>query len=130
MIKFKTSQKPFYNFQHTALTDVIFLLMIFFLLTSSFVIQEGANLRPAGQGKSALPAKFIEVKFVSGQVFLDDRPVSKKEYFLKLQSQVAVNPGLHLIFKAASPTPLGNFRYYLEKSQEAGLENFTFELLN
>jgi biopolymer transport protein ExbD len=44
-MKFSTQLKPLSVFSHSSLTDIVFLLLIFFLLSSSFVVQSGIKIQ-------------------------------------------------------------------------------------
>lgn len=50
-MKFQTSNKPIALFSFSSLTDIVMLLLIFFLLTSQFVIQTGVKVKLPGAKK-------------------------------------------------------------------------------
>ena len=47
-MKFEMSNKPLSIFHFSSLTDIVMLLLIFFLLTSQFVIQTGVKVKLPG----------------------------------------------------------------------------------
>ncbi|HRI48364.1 MAG TPA: biopolymer transporter ExbD, partial [Ignavibacteriaceae bacterium] len=47
-MKFETTNKPLAAFSYSSLTDIVMLLLIFFLLTSQFVIQTGVKVKLPG----------------------------------------------------------------------------------
>ncbi len=47
-MKFEISNKPLAVFSYSSLTDIVLLLVIFFLLTSQFVIHTGCKGKTAG----------------------------------------------------------------------------------
>ena len=47
-MKFEISNKPLAVFSYSSLTDIVLLLVIFFLLTSQFVIQTGVKVKLPG----------------------------------------------------------------------------------
>ena len=47
-MKFNTSNQPLTIFSYSSLTDIVLLLVIFFLLTSQFVIQTGVKVKLPG----------------------------------------------------------------------------------
>lgn len=47
-MKFRTNNKPMTAFNFSSLTDIVMLLLIFFLLTSQFVMQTGVKVKLPG----------------------------------------------------------------------------------
>ncbi len=60
-MKFESSRKPISAFSLSSLTDIVFLLLVFFLLTSQFVIQTGVKIKlPASKmNEQSIPTKLI-----------------------------------------------------------------------
>lgn len=54
---FKKKSKVSAEFSMSSLTDIIFLLLIFFMLTSSLIIPNALNLRLPGKSSTQKPAK-------------------------------------------------------------------------
>jgi len=54
---FKKKSKVSAEFSMSSLTDIIFLLLIFFMLTSSLIIPNALNLRLPGKSSKQQPAK-------------------------------------------------------------------------
>ena len=69
------------EFNMSSLTDIIFLLLIFFMLTSSMVVPNALNLKMPGQSRSSSnQPKFppTEVKITrSGDYYLNGQPASR-----------------------------------------------------
>ena len=68
------------QFNMSSLTDIIFLLLIFFMLTSSMIIPNALNLQLPGQKSTAKPsnAKTYTVKIESsGRYYLNGSSISK-----------------------------------------------------
>ena len=47
-MKLEMNNKPLINFSVSSLTDIVMLLLIFFLLTSQFVLQTGVKIKLPG----------------------------------------------------------------------------------
>ena len=63
-MKFKTSNEPLASFSYSSLTDIVMLLLIFFLLTSQFVIQTGVKVKLPGSEtneKDSAPKKGLQI---------------------------------------------------------------------
>jgi biopolymer transport protein ExbD len=128
MIKIKTSRKAFYNFQHTALTDIIFLLMIFFLLTSSFVIGAPDSLQSSGKSQMSTGVKIIHVRLENKNIYLENQKISAARLTPALQKLKSASEELQVNFEAAAATPLGDFRNYIDLARNAGVDKFSFAI--
>lgn len=128
MIKFNLSQKPFYNFQHTALTDVVFLLMIFFLLTSTFVARTAQELKLAGKTGSPTRAKFIEIKILNNRIFIGQNETFLPQFENVLKNRIQEENTTSAIFKVAPKTYIRDLKKILEISRQAGIEKFSLEV--
>ena len=77
-MQFKEKQKKRMGINITSLIDVMFILLIFFMVSSSFVEQPGMKLElPAMQSQEVAKVEKMAL-FVSkeGELFLNDRPVA------------------------------------------------------
>ena len=78
----KKRQKVSAEFNMSSLTDIIFLLLIFFMLTSSMVVPNALNLKMPGRSKSSNQPKYppVEIRVdQSGKYTLDGRTASRTE---------------------------------------------------
>jgi len=69
------------DFAVISMADIVLLLLIFFLLTSAYVIQPGLRVRlPRATTKEALSENRINVTITrEGAIFLENKPVSLEE---------------------------------------------------
>ncbi len=77
-MNFKREQKLLSVFAYSSLTDIVFLLIIFFLLTSSFVIQPGIKvLLPQSEQAEQEPQGRITISITEkGSIYLNEELVS------------------------------------------------------
>ncbi|HLA68290.1 MAG TPA: biopolymer transporter ExbD [Bacteroidota bacterium] len=77
-MKFSTQHRPLSVFSHSSLTDIVFLLLIFFLLSSSFVVQSGIKIQlPKSEAAEQETQKQIVVTVTEqGAIYLNDRQVA------------------------------------------------------
>lgn len=77
-MKFSTHHQPLSVFSHSSLTDIVFLLLIFFLLSSSFVIQSGIKVKlPKSETSEQETQRQIVVTVTDkGVIFLNDKQVT------------------------------------------------------
>jgi len=87
---FKKKQKVSAEFSMSSLTDIIFLLLIFFMLTSSLVTPNALNLKLPGKKSSNTTSAPSKIKSVSiskkGTYFLDGARINYKELKSKMKS--------------------------------------------
>ncbi len=79
------------EFSLASLTDVVFLLLIFFMLTSTLVTQNALNLKlpSASNNLVASPALAVSVK-ASGEYFLGGTPTSLEDIESFIQRKAAL----------------------------------------
>lgn len=75
---FSSGRKPMSAFSLASLTDIVLLLLIFFLLTSSFVTQYGLRVNlPDVSASAPLEQQYVAVSIDADQaLFVDDTPTT------------------------------------------------------
>lgn len=106
-------------FSLAAMIDIIFLLLMFFMLTSKFVTPNALNLQlPSSSSKTmASPALAVSVD-AKGQYFLDGTPTRKDRLYTALSSKITAmkeDPKNTTITVVAEKTvPLDNVVFILD----------------
>ena len=90
MLRFpvKTRTRP--TIHLTALIDIVFLLLIFFLLASTFVEQVGLNIEipeVESEGEGLLPELVVQID-EDGKVFIDDINVNVRQLTTVLKMRI------------------------------------------
>ncbi|HLF19274.1 MAG TPA: biopolymer transporter ExbD [Bacteroidota bacterium] len=87
-MKFRTEHKHLAVFSYASLTDVVLQLLIFFLLSSTFVIQSGIKVRlpKAEAGETGNKSQIVVTLTDVGKVFLNNEEVAKPALASKLSS--------------------------------------------
>lgn len=77
-MKFARKQSFLMNIESTPMADIIFLLLIFFLLSSSFILQTGTKVSlPKESRPEPLEPKHVIVTIQrNGDIFVNDDPVT------------------------------------------------------
>lgn len=103
------------------LIDVVFLLLIFFMLTSSFIFQPGIkiNLPKALTSEVIQEKNLIIVIGSDGLVYLNNRPVTLKQ--LKSYLEKAAKQKRPLLIKADRQASLGKVVQIWDICRDAGL---------
>jgi biopolymer transport protein ExbD len=84
------------------LVDMVFLLLIFFLLTSSFILNEGIKISlPEAKSSQMQDRKEITVSITKdGEIFLNGKEVNLDGLFQRLTVMIKKDPGKAVIIKA------------------------------
>jgi len=124
MVRFTARQPPRTAVHLTALIDIVFLLLIYFLLTSSFVEQEGIpisvpEVRTTGVYQENIPVVLIDQ---GGQFYLDKKPVSAKELSTLLRAFLALSSDKSVAIKADKRVAYERVVQALDIAKENGAE--------
>jgi biopolymer transport protein ExbD len=75
----------------TSLIDIVFMLLIYFLLTTNFMVDEGIKVK-LPQAKASAPQVQKEITVYvdeSGQAYLMDKPVALDQLFTRLKEMIS-----------------------------------------
>ncbi len=94
--------EPLTLFSQSSLTDIVLLLLIFFLLTSSFVTNFGIKVNiPKAETGAQTESQFITVAVTKdGQFFVDGEPTSSGMLASSLREAKSNNPQTTLVLRA------------------------------
>ena len=104
---FEPNRKPIVSFSAIGLTDIVLLLLIFFLLSSTFILQPGIKVDlPEAEIAETVERQTVTVTIpVSGGVYLNDEPVSLAELPARLQQALAAGADKDIILRADENIP-------------------------
>jgi len=105
------------------LIDVVFLLLIFFMLTSSFISSKGikVNLPTAISAKPISLAELVIFMDKESKLTVDDKEITKEALAVKIKD-VAEAEG-RILIKADKSAPLGRVVDIWDLCRDAGVEN-------
>ena len=112
----------------TPLIDVMLVLVVIFLITAP-LLASSIRLdlpRSDAAGASDAPASVLVVVDRSGQVFLDDKPVSGAELARRLTSMASRNPDTEVQLRADQAVAYGRVVEVIGTAQKAGLGRIGF----
>ncbi|NBP68852.1 MAG: biopolymer transporter ExbD [Cytophagia bacterium] len=109
------------NFNMASMTDLIFLLLVFFMLTSSFVTPSGLPVNLPSSAASAIEVQKVSVTVTKDlEYFVNDKKVSKAMLEGELKSQLGgANGSVILHIDKEVPWEHGVFVAGLATSLEA-----------
>lgn len=99
-MKIKGHHKPSAQFSLSSMTDVVFLLLVFFLLTSSVSSAIDLTL-PEGKGNSTSEVQTIAISIDERlRYFIDDTQINPEYLALELKKALEDRPGATLLLRA------------------------------
>ncbi len=111
----------------TALVDCVFLLLIFFLLSSSFTRQKqlGLDLEPMSGGEETAPdpSALVWVIEKDGTLFLNEEPIAEENVRPRLAEAAERNTGTPMVITADRDAPAGRVLHLLDEARAAGLSS-------
>jgi biopolymer transport protein ExbD len=106
----------------TALIDIVFLLLIYFLLTTNFLAEEGIQVN-LPRATSAAPREVEEMAVLvdsDGAVHVGGHPVALGELFQAVQERLASDPETVVMVKADRSLVLDRVVQVMDVIKEAG----------
>lgn len=128
-MKFQTSNKPLTVFNFSSLTDIVLLLLIFFLLTSQFVIQTGVKVKLPGStmNEQTSPTKLIVTITDVGDVYLGSEEVGIEALAGKLEQQNKEIGESNLVIRADKAAKVDLVIQVIDAAKGVGIDKFTIE---
>jgi biopolymer transport protein ExbD len=110
--------------ESTAMADIIFLLLVFFLLSSSFILQTGIKItlpevtRPESEERQQVVVTITR----DDQVFVDDKKVSWSVLRAEMEKSLKVASSGTVIVKGDTEVSLGRTVEVMDIARELGAE--------
>ncbi len=128
-MKFELKNKPLAVFNFTSLTDIVMLLLIFFLLTSQFVIQTGVKVKLPGskQNEQSTPTQLIVTITEAGGIFIGSDPTTINELSAKLNLLKQSIQEENLIIRADKSVAIDLVIQVIDAAKSIGIDKFTIQ---
>ena len=123
---FTTSRKRIISYAAISLTDIVLLLLIYFLLSSSFIVQPGikVTLPRAAAGEVDKADKIYLTVTKSEQLFLNGEIVSRSELGARLTALLKIAADKTVIIRADKDLTLEATVQVIDIAKLAGAEKF------
>ena len=123
-MKLQMSNKPLSAFSFSSLTDIVMLLLIFFLLTSQFVIQTGVKVKLPGakNNEEANPSSLVVTITERNQIYFGSDQTSLEMLAAKLSTGEQSNNERNLIIKADKKSFHGVVVDVMDAAKVVGIE--------
>jgi len=109
--------------QMTPLIDMVFILLIFFVVTTSFVSETGLDIqRPQSSSSEILPRENIPVAIgADGRIAVDGRRVGLLSIRSFLQKRLRMQPGLAVVLVADKAVSVDRVVRVMDEVRAAGI---------
>jgi len=128
-MKFEMQNKPLTIFHFSSLTDIVMLLLIFFLLTSQFVIQTGVKVQLPGamNNEQTVPTRIVISITEQGKIFVGADEVDLGSLSLKLETTKQNVNEENLIIRADKSAKIDLVIKVIDAAKGVGINKFTIE---
>ena len=111
----------------TPMLDVVFIMLIFFIVTSTFVKESGVDVtRPNAETAVPTDASSIQIGITSNnQIYFDKRLVDKRAVLANIEKGLAESPGAAVIIIADALSNTETLIEVMDQSRLAGAENIS-----
>ncbi|MDO9262905.1 MAG: biopolymer transporter ExbD [Desulfosalsimonadaceae bacterium] len=106
----------------TSLIDIVFLLLIYFLLTTNFITEQGIDVNlPDAEASAPQTRQEITVYIdKAGLVYINEQPVDFNDLFDRLKGRIQANPKQLVVVKADGSIVLDRAVQVMDIAQAAG----------
>ncbi len=122
---FTRPKRPSHAIDLAPLIDVVFLLLIFFMLTSSFTPPSLPLDLPRATGTATPDAVAIAVSVDgAGNITVDGEPAPGTQFESRLAARLATNPALPVHFRGDRTIDYGVFIDLMDRARQVGAVKF------
>jgi biopolymer transport protein ExbD len=128
-MKFNTSNQPLTIFSYSSLTDIVLLLVIFFLLTSQFVIQTGVKVKLPGSktNEQSEPTLLVVTITSAGGIYAGSDETGIEQLPQKLTELRGISDISSLIIRADKTVQIDLVIKVIDAAKSIGIGRFTIE---
>ncbi len=125
-MKIESTRERIVMFSTISLTDIVLLLLIFFLLTSSFVVQPGIKVKlpKAASGQQDDSDKIYLTVTKKEQIFLNQKQISRNDLGDALRKLFKEKPDRIVVIRADKDLSLEATIRIVDTAKLAGAERF------
>ncbi len=125
-MKFKSENQLLTNFSVSSLTDIVMLLLIFFLLSSSFVVSPGIKVQlPRAETGETPNDKNVTISVTEkGKLYVNARQVTIETLGQKLSAALGGNSQMLVVINADKNVTLQNTVRVIDIAKTVGAQRF------
>ena len=109
----------------TPMLDVVFIMLIFFIVTTSFVRETGVEVnRPLAESSEKLPQNAILIAITNNnQIWIDRHRIDSRAVRRNIERLLTENPDSAVIIQADETAPTGTLINVLDQARQAGAKS-------
>ena len=109
----------------TPMLDVVFIMLIFFIVTSTFVKESGVDVsRPNAETAVVTESNSIQIGITANnQIFMDRRQIDPRAVRANVERGIAENPGSAVIIVADADSKTETLIEVMDQARLAGAES-------
>jgi biopolymer transport protein ExbD len=125
-MKFSKQEKGHVDVNLTPLIDVVFLLLIFFMVSTTFIYSNSIDVNlPAAKGDETSVAENVRVVLTqAGTINIDGKAVEESAVINTLESIKEKSPNSTVIIEADRSVSHGRVVFVMDASRKAGFAKF------
>lgn len=124
MAKKHTREEDDAEIDMTPMLDIVFIMLIFFIVTTSFVKEKGLEVNRPKDQEQQNPTKSDAVSILvtdTGQIYMNNRLVDIARVNANIQNYLAETPTDVAVVKAGKKAPHGIVVRVMDQAAEAGI---------
>jgi biopolymer transport protein ExbD len=131
MIEFERQLRKFKSIPLISLIDVVFQLLIYFMLTTSFTRSESLELTLPAAAEAAKLARQDDAQTLhiyisnTGETFLEQKSMGEQDMAHELRSLIALNPDRGILVLSAPQVPVKVLVHVMDRIYTAGGKNMS-----
>jgi biopolymer transport protein ExbD len=131
MIEIERQLRKFKSIPLISLIDVVFQLLIYFMLTTSFTRSESLELAMPPAAEAAKLARQDDSQTLhiyisnNGETFLEQKSMGEQDMSNALRTMVADNPDRGILVLSAAQVPVGVLVHVMDRIYTAGGKNIS-----
>ena len=128
-MKIESSHKVINMFNFSSLTDIVMLLLIFFLLSSQFVMQTGVKVKLPGakNNEQAQPTNFSVTITDKNKIYVGSEEVSIASLSAKLSAARSSNVNENLTIRSDKAVKIDLIIQVIDAAKGIGVDKFTIQ---
>jgi len=128
-MNFNVSNKPLSVFSYSSLTDIVFLFIIFFLLTSQFVVQTGVKVKLPGSktNEQSEPTQMVVTITSDNAIYVGSDQIGIDRLTQKLTDMRNTQKKNILVIRADKTVQIDWVIKIIDAAKAAGIGKFTIE---
>lgn len=128
-MKFEIVNKPLMSFNFSSLTDIVLLLVIFFLLTSQFVVNTGVKVTLPGSktNEQITKSDFVVTLTSIGEIFVNNKKTDEQNLTNELISLKKKLNKENLIIRSDKDVSIERLINVIDAAKSANILKFTIE---